>query len=112
MLSIAIRDFYPGYKTSLNKRSVIGFEVVSDLVAGVFSDTTRERIGIVSDVLTDRFGTPSYYVVDLEVPSYRWQVLLTARRAYADYDNDRVYAAGMTRAEAEQLPQFNAAMRA
>lgn len=84
-----------------------GFDVHSDLIAGVLSSKTEERIGTVADALIDNTGKVQYIVIDLGVNRSGRQVLLPADRARIDYDHQRVYAGGMTKAQAEFLPEFD-----
>lgn len=96
------------YSKPSYRKSLIGFGVFSDLVAGVLSDTTRERIGTVREVLTDATGRVQYFVVELGTVSYYSRlVLLPSGRAYIHLDSDRIYAAGLSKEQVEKLPQFD-----
>lgn len=92
---------------SSSQTSIKGFSVHSDLIAGMTSGTTEEKIGTISDVITDSMGNAQYIVIDLgHTPSGR-KVMLPAERARVDMEHQCVYASALTRQEAEQLPVFN-----
>jgi uncharacterized protein (TIGR02271 family) len=79
---------------------------------GVYSESsTDDKIGTVSDVLVDEEGHFRYLVVDLGFWIFGKKVLLPIGRSRIDYNTDRVYAIGMTREQAEALPEFNEATR-
>ncbi|HEY9658228.1 MAG TPA: PRC-barrel domain-containing protein [Allocoleopsis sp.] len=99
------------YSKPSYRKSLIGFGVFSDLVAGVLSDTTHERIGTVREILTDATGRVQYFVVELGCfPYYSRLVLLPSDRAYIHLDSDRVYAAGISKEQAERLPPFDSSL--
>jgi hypothetical protein len=89
------------------RRSLKQMPVFSDLVAGVFTDVTREEIGIVSEVLRNKQGQVKYLVVDVGDEAWSRKIVLSAKRFYVDHRNDCVYACGMTKAQVEQLPTFS-----
>lgn len=106
----SINDWHVGYGRSPRHQSVIGWGVFSDLIAGVFSSTTKEKIGKISDVLTDRTGAVRYFVVELgDLPYYSRKVLLPGERAYINSVENRVYAAGLSKQQVEQFPPFDGA---
>ncbi len=84
-----------------------GFAVHSDLVAGMLSSTTEERLGTVADVLLDDTGRIQYVIIDLGASPSGRQVSLPADRARIDHKSETVYASGLTKEQAEQLPAFN-----
>lgn len=84
-----------------------GFNVHSDLVAGMLTNKTEEKIGAVADILIDDAGQIQYIVVDLGASGSGKTVLLPADRVRIDQDKQRVYAGGMTREQAEFLPVFD-----
>jgi hypothetical protein len=102
-----IEDINPNYRDNFSGHEIKGMAVISDLTAGMLTDDTRERIGTVSDILVDQQGNIQYFVVDLGAAPTGRQVLLPAEQARFDSKNDRVYAAGMTKEQAEMLPAFN-----
>lgn len=82
--------------------SIKGSEVFSDLVAGVLSATTREKIGTVSEVIRDKSGNIEFLAIDLGFK----QVLLSNRRFWISQQERCVYAAGLSREQAISLPEF------
>jgi PRC-barrel domain len=90
-----------------NRYRIRGFDVNSDLTAGMLSSKTEERIGTVADALIDDAGQIQYVVVDMGANRSGRRVLLPADRTRIDYDHQRVYAAGMTKEQAEFLPEFD-----
>lgn len=84
-----------------------GFAVHSDLVAGMLTNRTEEKLGTVDDVLLNATGQAEYVVVSLgNLPTGR-RVLLPADRAQIDHEHQTVYAGAMSKEEAETLPEFN-----
>jgi len=67
---------------------------------------TDQKIGTVSDALVDEEGHFRYFIVDLG-SGFLAKVLLPVGRSPVDYSADRVYAVGMTREQADNLPEFN-----
>ncbi|MEC4815459.1 MAG: DUF2382 domain-containing protein [Scytonema sp. PMC 1069.18] len=95
-----ISDFDPNYRDSFQGNDIKGM--------GVYVEgTDHEKIGTVSDILVDDEGRFRYLVVDLGFWIFGKKVLLPVGRSRVDYGSDRVYAVGMTREEAENLPEFN-----
>lgn len=84
-----------------------GFEVHSDLVAGMLTNKTKEKIGVVTDILIDDAGQIQYIAVDLATRGSGKTVLLPIDRVRIDQDKQQVYASGMTREQAEFLPVFD-----
>lgn len=90
-------------KTGGSKRFPIrGAEVFSDLVAGVLSATTKEKIGTVSEVLRDRAGKIEALVINLGFK----QVVLPSNRFWIAQQENRIYAAGLSREQVFGLPEF------
>jgi uncharacterized protein (TIGR02271 family) len=73
---------------------------------GVYTDINNEKIGTVSDVLVDEEGHFRYLIVDLGFWIFGKKVLLPVGRSRIDYEDHRVYAIGMTKEQAEDLPEF------
>ncbi|OUL29097.1 photosystem reaction center subunit H [Nostoc sp. T09] len=92
-------DFDPNYRDTFQGDDIKGL--------GVYAEGRDEKIGSVSDVLVDDEGHFRYLVVDLGFWIFGKKVLLPIGRARIDYNTDRVYAIGMTREQAEDLPEFN-----
>ncbi|MBD2357356.1 DUF2382 domain-containing protein [Tolypothrix sp. FACHB-123] len=94
-----LNDFDPNYRDTFQGDDIKGL--------GVYAEGRDEKIGTVSDVLVDDEGHFRYLVVDLGFWIFGKKVLLPIGRARIDYNVDRVYAIGMTREQAEALPEFN-----
>jgi uncharacterized protein (TIGR02271 family) len=94
-----LEDFDPNYRDTFQGDEIKGL--------GVYAEGTDEKIGSISDVLVDDEGHFRYLVVDLGFWIFGKKVLLPIGRARIDYNVDRVYAIGMTRQQAEDLPEFN-----
>ncbi|NMG05522.1 DUF2382 domain-containing protein [Brasilonema sp. UFV-L1] len=94
-----IADFDPDYKDTFQGDDIKGM--------GVYAEGTDEKVGTVSDVLVDEEGHFRYLVVDLGFWIFGKKVLLPVGRSRIDYNVDRVYAIGMTREQAENLPEYD-----
>jgi uncharacterized protein (TIGR02271 family) len=99
MVLYKLQDFEPNYRDTFEGKDVNGL--------GVYTQGTDEKIGTISDVLVDEEGHFRYLVVDLGFWIFGKKVLLPIGRARIDYNVDRVYTIGLTREQAEDLPEFN-----
>ncbi|HIK05629.1 MAG TPA: DUF2382 domain-containing protein [Trichormus sp. M33_DOE_039] len=99
MVLYKLEDFDPNYRDTLQGDDIKGL--------GVYTETNNEKIGTVNDVLVDDDGHFRYLVVDLGFWIFGKKVLLPVGRTRIDHGTDRVYAMGMTREQAENLPEFN-----
>jgi uncharacterized protein (TIGR02271 family) len=99
MVLYKLQDFEPNYRDTFEGQDINGL--------GVYTQATDEKIGTVSDVLVDEEGHFRYLVVDLGFWIFGKKVLLPIGRARIDYNVDRVYTIGLTREQAEDLPEFN-----
>lgn len=98
MTLLKLADFYPNHKDILGDDDIKGYAVYSE---------TDEKIGDVYDVLVDESGRFRYFVIDTGLWVFGKKVLLPVGRARTDYDRHRVYATGMTKEQAENLPEYN-----
>ena len=103
MALLKLEDFDPNYRETFEGEDVKGL--------GVYAEGD-EKIGTVSDVLVDENGHFRYLVVDLGFWIFGKKVLLPIGRSRIDYNADRVYAVGMTREQAENLPEYSDRMTA
>ncbi len=103
MALLKLEDFDPNYRETFEGQDVKGL--------GVYAQGD-EKIGTVSDVLVDENGHFRYLVVDLGFWIFGKKVLLPIGRTRIDYNADRVYAIGMTREQAENLPEYSDRMTA
>ncbi|MEH1881781.1 DUF2382 domain-containing protein [Nostoc sp.] len=99
MVLYKLEDFEPNYRDTIEGKDINGL--------GVYTQGNDEKIGTVSDILVDEEGHFRYLVVDLGFWIFGKKVLLPIGRARIDYNTDRVYTIGLTREQAEQLPEFN-----
>lgn len=99
MVLYKLEDFEPNYRDAFEGHDINGL--------GVYTQGTDEKIGTVNDVLVDEEGHFRYLVVDLGFWIFGKKVLLPIGRARIDYNVDRVYTIGLTREQAEDLPEFN-----
>lgn len=99
MVLYKLEDFDPQYRDAFENNEIKGL--------GVYTEGTDEKIGTVDDVLVDEKGHFRYLVVDLGFWIFGKKVLLPIGRSRIDYPSDRVYAIGLTREQAEDLPEFN-----
>ncbi len=93
-----IKDFDPNYKETFGGNDIKG--------SSVYSESSDEKIGTVDDVLVDEDGQFRYMVVDLGFWIFGKKVLLPVGRSRMDQDSDRVYAIGLSKNQAEDLPEF------
>jgi uncharacterized protein (TIGR02271 family) len=94
-----LEDFDANYQDTFQGNDVKGL--------GVYTEGTNEKIGMVSDVLVDEEGHFRYLVVDLGFWIFGKKVLLPVGRSRIDYNSDRIYAVGLTKEQAEDLPEFD-----
>lgn len=104
MALLKLHDFDPNYREASAEYEINGFDV--------YSDTTNDKVGTVGDILVDDNGHFRYLIVDLGFWIFGKKVLLPVGRSRIDYSARRVYATGMTREQAENLPEFNDNMTA
>ena len=94
-----LEDFDSDYRNSFDGDDIKG--------KSVYTEGSDEKIGSVSDVLVDEDGRFRYFVVDLGFWIFGKKVLLPVGRTRVDHGADRVYALGMSRQQAEDLPEFS-----
>ncbi|OKH46513.1 photosystem reaction center subunit H [Calothrix sp. HK-06] len=92
-------DFDPDYRDTFEGNDIKGLSV--------YAEASDEKIGTISDVLVDEEGRFRYFIVDLGFWIFGKKVLLPVGRSRIDHTADRVYAIGMTREQADALPEFN-----
>jgi len=98
MALLKLQDFDPDYKETFGGDDIKGLDV--------YTDTSEEKIGSVTDVLVDEQGHFRYLVVDLGFWVFGKKVMLPIGRSRVDYNAHRVYALGMSKEQAEALPEF------
>ena len=99
MVLVKLADAYPNYKQEIfGGDDIKGYEVYSD---------TDEKVGGVYDALVDETGRFRYLVIDTGLWVFGKKVLVPIGRIRMDYDRRRVYVTGLTKAQVENLPEYN-----
>jgi uncharacterized protein (TIGR02271 family) len=94
-----IADLYPNYKQDIfGDEDLKGYSVYSD---------TEEKVGAVYDLLVDRNGSFRYFVVNTGFLGIGKKVLLPMGNAKIDRSRNRIYAAGFTKEQAQNLPEYD-----
>lgn len=102
MALVKLTDFYPNYKQDIfGGDDIKGYDVYAD---------TGEKIGGVYDALVDDAGRFRYFVIDTGFWIFGKKVLLPMGQTRIDYDRHRIYATGMTKQQAESLPEYTESM--
>lgn len=104
MALVKITDFDPNYPSTVGDKDLLNYHV--------YSDVTNEKIGTIEDILVDEDnGHFRYFVVDLGFWIFGKKVLLPVEYCQIQFDLQQVYAQGMTKEQAENLPEFNKSLR-
>ncbi|HBL10878.1 MAG TPA: photosystem reaction center subunit H [Cyanobacteria bacterium UBA11162] len=99
MALVKIADAYPNYKQDIFAGDDIkGY--------GVYTEG-EEKVGEVHDALLDETGRFRYLVIDTGFWVFGKKVLLPVGRAMMDYNQRRVYVTGLTKEQAQNLPEYN-----
>ena len=99
MSLVKIADLYPNYKRDIfNSNDIINFPVY---------DYSDEKIGSVHDIIVDETGRFRYLVIDTGFWIFGKKVLLPIGRASVSYSQERIYAKGLTKEQAEDLPKYD-----
>lgn len=98
MALVKIEDFDPNYRDNFDGKDIKGMSV--------YLDKGNEKIGKISDALVDEEGNFRYFVVDLGSWIFGKKVLMPVGRSRIDYQAERIYAVGMTKQQAEDLPKM------
>jgi uncharacterized protein (TIGR02271 family) len=93
-----LENFDPNYRQTFEGEDIKGL--------GVYTEGSEQKVGSVSDVLVDDEGHFRYIIVDLGFWIFGKKVLLPIGRSQIDYNAQRVYVVGLTREQAEQLPEY------
>ena len=94
-----IADLYPNYK-----EDIFGGEDIKDF--SVY-DLNNDKVGSVYDIIVDETGSFRYLVLDTGFWIFGKKVLLPVGKANVDYSQRRVYAKGLTKDQAESLPEYS-----
>ncbi|HCF27085.1 MAG TPA: photosystem reaction center subunit H [Cyanobacteria bacterium UBA11049] len=100
MALVIIEDFEQNYSNTIGENNIINFNV--------YADVSDEKIGIIKDILVDEYsGKFRYLIVDIGFWIFGKKVLLPIGIARISFSEQRVYAKGMTKEQAKNLPEFN-----
>ncbi|MGV2826926.1 DUF2382 domain-containing protein [Myxosarcina sp. GI1(2024)] len=94
----SIGELYPNYDNIFGQDRITDYSAYSD---------NDEKLGSVHDVIVDREGNFRYFVIDTGFWIFGKKVLLPMGRARIDRNRNRVYARGLTKEQAEHLPEYN-----
>jgi uncharacterized protein (TIGR02271 family) len=94
-----LEDFYPNYRNEL-----FGGEDIKGL--NIYSEQD-EKVGTVSTALVDEEGRFRYLVMDTGFWIFGKKVLLPVGRFRSDPRSQRIYLKGLSRQQAEQLPEYD-----
>ncbi|MBD2537069.1 PRC-barrel domain-containing protein [Nostoc flagelliforme FACHB-838] len=93
-----ISEFDPNYYNAIEGSDVKGMSV--------YVQGTDQNIGTVSDAVVDELGAFRYLIVDLGFWISGKKVLLPVGKSRIDSTANRVYVIGLTREQAENLPEY------
>lgn len=99
MALVKIADLYPNYR-----EDIFGGEDIKNF--SVY-DYTNDKIGSVYDIIVDETGRFRYLVIDTGFWIFGKKVLLPVGRASIDYSDKKVYTSGLTKKQAENLPEYD-----
>ncbi len=99
MALLKIADLYPNYKEDL-----FGGDDIKNFAV---YDYNNDKIGSVYDIIVDETGRFRYLVIDTGFWIFGKKVLLPVGRASIHYSDKRVYASGLTKEQAENLPEYD-----
>jgi len=94
-----LEDFYPNYRNEL-----FGGEDIKGL--NIYTEQD-EKVGTVSTALVDDDGRFRYLVMDTGFWIFGKKVLLPVGRFRSDPRSQRIYLKGLSRQQAEQLPEYD-----
>ncbi|AFY54614.1 conserved domain protein, TIGR02271+C111 [Rivularia sp. PCC 7116] len=94
-----VADYDPNY------RDVFQGQDIKDM--SVYGEGSDDKVGSVNDILVDEEGRFRYLVVDLGFWIFGKKVIMPVGRTRIDYNSNRIYAIGMTREQAENLPEYD-----
>lgn len=99
MALVKLEDAYPNYRQEIfGGDDIKGYDVYTE---------TEEKVGSIHDALLDETGRFRYLVIDTGFWVFGKKVLVPVGRVQMDYDRHRVYVTGMTKKQAEALPEYN-----
>jgi uncharacterized protein (TIGR02271 family) len=97
-----LEDFHPNYRNELfDGEDIKGLSIYSE---------QDEKVGTVSTALVDEGGRFRYLVMDTGFWIFGKKVLLPVGRFRSDPRSQRIYLKGLSRQQAEQLPEYDESM--
>lgn len=99
MALLKIADLYPNFT-----ENIFGGD---DVKSFSVYNYTNDKIGSVYDIIVDETGRFRYLVIDTGFWIFGKKVLLPIGKASIDHDHERVYAHGLTKEQAENLPEYD-----
>ncbi|GAB4243131.1 MAG: hypothetical protein Kow0049_32610 [Stanieria sp.] len=93
-----IRDLYPDYHNIFDNDDLLDYSFYSD---------TDEKVGSVKDILVDSEGNFRYFVVDTGVWIFGKKIIIPVGRVRIDRAQQRLYGVGLTKEQAENLPEYD-----
>jgi hypothetical protein len=105
MALMKLSDYYPNHiKDLFDGHDITNFSVY----ANDTDDNEQNKVGSVKDMLVDKTdGRFRYFIVDTGFWVFGKKVLLPVGMARLDYDKERLYVAGLTKDQVENLPEFS-----
>ncbi|GAB1541299.1 hypothetical protein NUACC21_39700 [Scytonema sp. NUACC21] len=97
-----LSEFDPEYGNTIQGNDIHGMSV--------YVEGTDDKVGTVSDVMVDEQGAFRYLILDLGFWIFGKKVLLPIGRARISSSANRVYVVGMTKEQAENLPEYKDGM--
>lgn len=99
MVLYKLEDFDTNYQDAFGGDDIKNYDV--------YSDIDDDKIGSVKNIMVDETGRFRYLVVDTGFWIFGKQVLLPVGRSRIDSSARRVYAVGLTKEQAQNLPEFS-----
>lgn len=99
MVLYKLEEFDPNYQDAFDGDDIKNYDV--------YSDIDDDKIGSVKNIMVDEAGRFRYLVVDTGFWIFGKQVLLPVGRSRIDSGDRRVYAIGLTKEQAQNLPEFS-----
>lgn len=96
-----LKDYYPNYRETLADGQMDKIGSYSVYAQG------EDKVGTAKDLLVDDSGRFRYLVVDTGPWIFGKTVLLPIGLARFDYDRTRIYVDGLSKSQAEHLPEYN-----
>ncbi|MCV3212172.1 DUF2382 domain-containing protein [Plectonema radiosum NIES-515] len=92
-----LEDFDPNYRDTFAGDDIKALDLYTE---------GKEKIGSVADALVDPEGRFRYLVINTGIASLGKKILLPIGLSHIDYNQKRVYADGLSKAQVERLPEY------